>query len=214
MSIFAMALGAAAWSASEYAIHRFVGHGPRRTSKPGLRNLLTPAGLAARFNDEHVAHHSNPSYFAPTWHKMVAATIALTAIGTAGSILVGPRRGLTFGAGFAASYLGYEILHRRIHMNAPRNRFGRWARRHHLLHHHKAPRKNHGVTNALFDHAFGTFVPLEVVKIPRKAPPVWLVDPATNDVREEYKADYKLAGPPITPRVTNDAADGGSLVVG
>ncbi|MFO0553002.1 MAG: sterol desaturase family protein [Polyangiaceae bacterium] len=218
MSVIAATLGALSWSASEYAIHRFVGHGPRRTGKPGLLSLLTPSGLAARFNDEHIAHHSNPLYFAPTSHKLVAATLALAAIGGAGSLVFGPRRGLAFGAGFAASYLGYEILHRRIHVARPRGPFGRWARRHHLLHHHKAPRKNHGVTNPVFDLLFGTYVPLEVVKIPRKAPPKWLVDPATGDVREQYRADYKLVGQAASaadaqPRPAPTTADAPELVV-
>lgn len=198
--MIAIALGALTWSASEYAIHRFVGHGPRRTSEPGLRNLLTLRGLAAKFNEEHVAHHSDPSYFAPSSQKAVGAAVALTLMGTVGSLLVGPRRGLAFGAGFAASYVGYEILHRRIHTHAPRGPYGRWTRRNHLLHHHKSPSKNHGVTNPVFDLLFGTHTPVQVVKVPRQSPPAWLVDPATGEVRTAFAADYSLTRPAPTDR--------------
>jgi hypothetical protein len=202
MTRMAFALGALSWSASEYAIHRFVGHGPRRTSKPGLRELLSLRGLAAKFNDEHVAHHADPSYFAPTSQKAVGAVVALSLMGTLGSLLVGPRRGLAFGAGFAASYVGYEILHRRIHTHPPRGPHGRWARRNHLLHHHKSPSKNHGVTNPLFDLVFGTHTPVQVVKVPRQSPPAWLTDPETGEVRPEFAADYALTSKNTTDRRT------------
>ena len=195
MSKTAFVLGALSWSASEYAIHRFVGHGPRRVQKPGFVQLLTLGGLAARFNDEHVAHHTDPSYFAASSHKLVAATVALGVMSAAGSVVFGPRRAISFGTGFAACYLGYEVLHRRIHTKPPRGPFGRWARRHHLLHHHKSPSRNHGVTSAMFDHLFGTHTPLERVKVPRQSPPSWLVDAATQEVKSLYAEDYVLTKP-------------------
>ena len=62
-------LGAASWSAAEYALHRFVGHGPKRAVPESLLARVTPSGLLAEFNREHLAHHADPTYFAPTERK-------------------------------------------------------------------------------------------------------------------------------------------------
>lgn len=198
--IVPFALGALAWSATEYALHRFVGHGPKRAHVRGLRQL-TPSGFLALFNEEHLAHHTDPSYFAPTEKKVAAAvitTVAATAIGTA---IVGPRRAFAFALGLGGTYAAYEIIHRRVHTHAPRGRFDRWVRRHHLHHHHKSPRENHGVTSPLWDRLFETEVRLpdeQRVRIPRRAAPPWMVDVA-GDVRPEHAADYDVVGPRRAP---------------
>ncbi|MGZ3421432.1 MAG: sterol desaturase family protein [Polyangiales bacterium] len=187
--------GALAWSTSEYVLHRFVGHGPRRRRPAGFFARLTPSGVLAAFNEEHLAHHADPSYFAPTSSK-VAAMLAVVGASTAiTSVFLGPRRGFSFGLGFGMTYAAYEILHRRIHTHPPRGRYGRWMRRHHLFHHHKAPRANHGVTSALWDKVFGTEEQLpetEPLRVPRKAAPSWLLDPETGEVRSEHRSDYAV----------------------
>lgn len=204
MGIAWLALGGATWTLSEYLIHRFVGHGPKRARARSIAAKLTPAGLAAEFNAEHLAHHADPSYFAPTSHKMVAAAAAVPSLAVALAPLLGRRRATSFAVGFAAVYAGYEIVHRRIHTHAPRGRYARWVRRHHLLHHHRSPRANHGVTSPLWDDAFGSRRPLERLRVPRAVAPVWLVDPVTGRIRPEHADDYELwpAEPPsdATPR--------------
>ena len=186
------ALGAAAWNASEYAIHRFIGHGPKRTRKESFLGRLTPAGIAAEFNAEHLAHHTTPSYFAPTSRKLAAAAAGVPMIAAALTPLFGLRRAGVFALGFTAAYGGYEVIHRRIHTHPPTGAYSRWVRRYHLYHHHKSPRANHGVTTPLFDHVFGTERPIERVRVPRQVAPVWLVDPATGEVRPEFEEDYEL----------------------
>jgi hypothetical protein len=193
MSIAWTLLGGLAWSASEYAIHRFVGHGPKRELEASLLRKLTPAGLAAEFNAEHLAHHSDPTYFAATARKIRAAAVGVPLVGASIAPLVGRRRAAAFALGFGLVYGGYEVLHRRIHTRAPKGRYGRWARRQHLLHHHKTPRLNHGVTSALWDVVFSTHVPAERIRVPRHVAPVWLVD-ANGAVRGEFAADYELVG--------------------
>jgi hypothetical protein len=186
--------GALTWSASEYAIHRFVGHGPKRTRPAGLRRWLTPAGVAAAFNEEHLAHHTDPSYFAPTRQKVIAAVVVTGATAALGSIVVGPRRAVPFAIGLGSMYLGYEILHRRIHTHPPRGRYSRWMRLHHLYHHHKSPRQNHGVTSPLWDRIVGTEVEVhERLRVPRRAAAPWMVD-ASGELREELAGDYELVG--------------------
>lgn len=189
--------GALAWSAAEYAIHRFVGHGPRRRKTSGLLDRLTPSGLAAAFNEEHLAHHTDPSYFAPTSQKVAAACAVIGASAAVGSLLVGPRRAISFALGLGATYAGYEIVHRRVHTHAPRGAYQRWLWRHHLYHHHKTPRANHGVTSPLWDRLVGTEERLgddQPLRIPRRVAPPWLLDPDTGEVRAEHAADYVLVG--------------------
>jgi hypothetical protein len=186
------ALGAVAWSAAEYSIHRFVGHGPKRARVRGL-GMLTPSGVAAEFNAEHLAHHADPSYFAPTSRKLLAAAVAVPTITALAAPVLGLRRAFAFGTGLTAMYGTYEVLHRRIHTHAPTGPYSRWMRRHHLLHHHKAPRDNHGVTSPVFDLMFGTHTPPERVRVPRHVAPTWLVD-AAGELRPEYAEDYELVG--------------------
>src|SRR5690606_29462786 len=118
---------------SEYLIHRFVGHGPRRAVSPSLWRNLLPSGLAAQFNHEHLAHHADPSYFAAWWRKALAAAVALPLLGAVVSLAGGLHRGLPFAAGYGVVYLAYEVLHRRIHSAAPLGPYGRWLRKNHLL---------------------------------------------------------------------------------
>jgi dihydroceramide fatty acyl 2-hydroxylase len=184
-------LGGFGWVAAEYFIHRFVGHGARRAPVRGWR-ALTPMGVAAQFNEEHLAHHANPFYFAAWWRKLLAAVAAVPLVTLVMSLAAGLSRGAPFALGFAAAYGLYEVLHRRIHVAAPLGRYGRWLRRHHLAHHFKSPRSNHGVTAPLFDILFGTEAGMpEVLVVPRKAAPLWLID-ESGDVRSAHRTDYAL----------------------
>ncbi len=187
------AAGAAAWSLAEYCLHRFAGHGPRRKHDGRLVSWLTPAGFAAGFQEEHVAHHVDPTYFAPAWKKAAAAVVGVPVLGGVTALVVGPRRGVSFAIGFMGAYLGYEVIHRRVHTHAPRGAFTRWVDRNHL-HHHVNPRANHGVTSPLWDLAFGTHTPLlGPVRLHVRMAPSWMTDPS-GKVRPEHAADYEVFG--------------------
>ena len=131
MSLAAFCAGGAAWTVSEYLIHRFIGHGKKRSMPPTLLGRISPAGLAYEFNREHLAHHANPSYFAPTYRKMLAAAVAVPAVAAIATPFVGPRRALSFATGFATVYAGYEVVHRFIHVRPPRGPYSapttRWS---------------------------------------------------------------------------------------
>jgi hypothetical protein len=184
--------GAVAWTLSEYALHRFIGHGPRRKPPQGLARFVSPAAFAAEFNREHIAHHADPTYFAPTARKVGATVVALGAFSTLASALVGPRRAISFALGYGVAYAAYEVLHRRVHTHPPTGPIGRWRRRHHL-HHHHSPKVNHGVTSPFWDRAFSTEVTLERVRIPRKLAPAWMLG-ADGAVRPELAQDYEIVG--------------------
>ncbi|MBL8601480.1 MAG: sterol desaturase family protein [Myxococcales bacterium] len=189
----AFALGALSWTAAEYALHRFVGHGPKLRVPEGLAARLSPQGLLAGFNAEHLAHHANPQYFAPTAHKLAAAGVVITGLYALGRPLTSPATARAFALGFGVFFGGYELLHRRIHTHPPQTAYGRWRRQHHLQHHHRSPRDNHGVTHNLFDVLGGTAVALGRVKVPRRQAPGWMLTP-DGELKPEYSAAYELVG--------------------
>jgi len=177
--VVAAVFGAFGWTLAEYGLHRFVFH-------------ETPVGwLGAR---EHQLHHARVDYFAPGWQKALAAlavSVVVTplAIGAAGT-----AAGFAFSGGFIAMYVGYEVLHRRAHTHGPRGPYGRWLRRNHFAHHFRDPRRAHGVTSPLWDHVFGTTLPLdERIRVPRRLAMPWLVD-ARGELAPAHAGDYELVG--------------------
>ena len=145
--------GLVAWTLLEYLLHRFVFH----------ERVL---GVAA--SREHLRHHAEVSWFAPLSSKLALAAVVVGGPGALLALLLGGAVTAALVGGVVAGWLAYELLHRRIHVVAPRNSYGRWARRHHLGHHFGHSRFNHGVTSPLWDHVFGTARETGVVRIPRR----------------------------------------------
>lgn len=174
-----LATGVAAWTLAEYAVHRWVMHGPHTT------NPVTA---------EHLDHHRHLERTDPlrldrflVWPATGGALVAVVATG-----LTSTPAALAAGAGFAASYCGYRHLHWCIHHQAPRSAWGRRLRRHHFRHHVGAPRANHGVTTRLWDLALGTAHPDNgPVRLPASLAPRWLVDEA-GDALPHFAADFQL----------------------
>lgn len=207
ISPIAFAAGVATWSFAEYAIHRFAGHAPRQrkdaTPVKGWKGMVSP--FQGDFGAEHQAHHTDTRYFTPTRRKVMAASVALGGLGVAGSLLVGPRRALSFVLGFGAMYTAYEVEHRRTHTHAPRGAYTRWTRRHHLFHHFGNPKMNHGVTSPIWDLAFGTYVKPGIIRVPVRHAPTWLLDDQ-GEVRPEYYGEYELASRPSAASGAQPAA--------
>jgi Fatty acid hydroxylase superfamily len=186
--------GALTWTGAEYLLHRFIGHGPRRAAPEALWQRLTPRGFLGAFNDEHLRHHADARYFAPTSQKVAAALATVTSLSLLGTLLAGGAVGCAFAVGFSVTYASYEIIHRRIHTHPPRGRYTRWQRRHHLMHHFKTPHLNHGVTSPLWDVVARTErqAPAgEALRVPRNLAPDWLVG-ADGAVRSEFANDYVI----------------------
>jgi sterol desaturase/sphingolipid hydroxylase (fatty acid hydroxylase superfamily) len=184
MSMFVAALlGVLTWTFLEYVIHRWMGH-DRRFRK-------TPFGV------EHIRHHIEGNYFAPTSKKIVVAVV-VTAVLIGPAIAVGGLApGITYVVGLMSFYGLYELSHRRKHTHAARGWYGRWARRHHFHHHFVDGASNHGVTTPLWDYVFGTHQRPTIIKVPRQLAMSWLLDPATGDVRAEYRDSFVLRGPAV-----------------
>ena len=157
---FAIA-GAVSWTLVEYLLHRFGAH--ERPNK-------------LHFREVHLKHHSKGNWFAPWTEKARLALVVGVVMGTISSILVGMVLGPSFTAGFLVMYLSYELIHRRIHTHPPRGWYSRLIRRHHLHHHFRNPKANHGVTSPVWDYVFGTAERVEEVRVPRRLAPFWLTD--------------------------------------
>lgn len=175
--VIAAVLGVMTWSLFEYLIHRFLGHHPKLRPNP--------------FATEHVRHHAEGDYFAPTYKKALVAVVFLGTVTPLGVSLFGTGPGLGYSIGLVAMYVSYEVLHRRLHTHAGVGAYGRWARRHHFHHHFGNPKMNHGVTSPLFDVLFGTHQPVRSIRVPKKLAMEWLCDEA-GAVRAEHAGVYTL----------------------
>jgi len=175
--LFAALGGAFAWTLAEYILHRGFGH--KKGKNP--------------FTVEHLAHHADHSYFAPTWKKALITVAVVTVV--APFLLWGAGAvGLAGVLGFVAMYLMYELVHRRLHTHAPVTRYGRWARRHHLYHHFKRPHLNHGVTTPLWDWVFGTLEVPSSINVPKKHILPWMVE-ADGRLKECFRSEFVVTGP-------------------
>ena len=178
VSIGAAFLGAATWTFLEYGMHRFLGHDRRTYPNPVA--------------SEHIRHHSEGDYFAPTRKKALVAVAAFVVVGALAAVVVGLTHGPVYAMSLVAMYVTYEVIHRRAHTHHGVGAYGRFIRRHHFHHHFVNPHANHGVTTPFWDVVFGTLEPPGRVRVPEKLQMPWLVDPATGDVRAEHQASYEL----------------------
>ncbi len=134
LALAMFALGLVSWSLAEYAIHGWMSH--------------VFDTFAKRF---HAAHHRDP-------HAVftVGAWIPLALVSTAICAGFGAAPGAIAWLGFAAGFVGYELLHYRLHFSKPLCALEERLRRRHLAHHLRAPAQCFGVTNRLWDRVFGS----------------------------------------------------------
>ncbi len=174
----ALTSGVLTWTLLEYLIHRWMGHDRRFRRSP--------------FGVEHIRHHVEGNYFAPTWKKLMAAAVIMVVVGVPAIALAGTHVGLAYVTGLICFYGVYEWLHRREHTHAGIGPYGRFVRRHHFHHHFVDGRTNHGVTTPIWDLVFRTYETPTTIKVPPKLCMAWLLDPSTGEVRERHRATYQL----------------------
>jgi 4-hydroxysphinganine ceramide fatty acyl 2-hydroxylase len=172
-------LGAFTWTFLEYCIHRWLGHDRRFRSNVFAR--------------EHIRHHIEGNYFAPTWKKTLF-TLGLSAVLIPLFVLLlGPSHGIAYVGGLIGFYTIYELLHRLEHVHQGFGPYGRWARRHHFYHHFENGKMNHGVTSPLWDLVFGTYRKPELIHVPKRLCMEWLRDPETGGARREFQGSFEIA---------------------
>ncbi len=176
--VVAAVAGALSWSWAEYGLHRFAMH------------QMRGRGLASV---EHLKHHADVTYFAPTSKKLLSAAGTAVVAWPVANAVTDRRWATAFTGGMLTTYFWYELVHRRLHTHPPRGAYGRWARRSHLHHHFGAPLRNLGVTSPVWDKVFRTYDDPGVVTVPRRMAPVWMVD-ERGEVRPELVGDYRVKG--------------------
>jgi sterol desaturase/sphingolipid hydroxylase (fatty acid hydroxylase superfamily) len=174
-------LGALTWSLLEYVIHRWLGHDKRFRPNP--------------FGTEHVRHHAEGDYFAPTWKKGLLVGCVGSAVSVVASHFLGAA-GVAYVVGLFGFYVAYEVLHRLEHVWAGIGPYGRWTRRHHFYHHFVDARFNHGVTSPLWDFVFRTYRKPSTIAVPPRLAMKWLLDPATGGIRVEHAPTFTLGKSP------------------
>ncbi len=166
--------GAIAWTLTEYAVHRWLLHGPfgQRSERGGLVGRIPIGGI-------HRNHHRDPNW-SVVWGR-AAGHLAMAATGAAGTrvaLAIAPRLPtvLTVAAGatWSAGYSTYDIVHHHLHHRAPRTRLGVHMRQRHFRHHFAGARTNLGVTTGIWDRLFGTEADPRPVRLPAATAPWWL----------------------------------------
>lgn len=144
-----LALGLAAWTITEYILHRFVFHF-EPTSAWGKRIHFIFHGV----------HHDYPK----DARRLVmppSASIPL-AIGFyfLFSLLFTNKTYLcSFYAGFIAGYLVYDMMHYAMHHYNFKSALMKRVKQHHMLHHYNDPTKGYGVSSSLWDEIFKSGFP-------------------------------------------------------
>lgn len=149
--VVGVAAGALAWTATEYASHRWVLHGPFGRGR--LRRL--PLGGLHRAHHRRPEHTVLPARAAGHLGVGAGAAIAATALGRLAPTI--PAAVIRSAAGaFSLGYSTYEVNHWNLHHRAARTARGRLLRARHERHHHGAPASNLGVTVRFWDRLLGT----------------------------------------------------------
>jgi sterol desaturase/sphingolipid hydroxylase (fatty acid hydroxylase superfamily) len=141
------ALGALAWSLTEYWLHRTVFH------------WQPPGELGERFHFIlHGVHHKWPrDRFRLVMPPAVSISLFWIFLGL--WLVLFPRIAYAFHAGFVAGYMFYDLSHYYIHHGHPQQAWLKKLRKHHMVHHspNLENEKKFGVSSTLWDHVFGTY---------------------------------------------------------
>lgn len=178
--VLGLPLGIVLWSFMEYALHRFAFH-EARGKNYGSR--------------EHLRHHGSEDTVLESWYLSCAGVllVSLGLIPFLGRLAGVADLGWGVGIGYLFAYGFYDLVHWRAHRRPYANRYEHLVRKHHFIHHFHAPLKNHGVTTPFWDHVFGTYVDVDVVRVPRRMAMRWMVG-EDGEVLPEYRGTYELRG--------------------
>jgi dihydroceramide fatty acyl 2-hydroxylase len=142
----ALALGGyAAWTLTEYWLHRIVFH------------FEPDDGFGAKLHwIIHGVHHDHPNdplrLVMPPSASVPLAVVFLGMFWLA----LGADAATAFGAGFLAGYLAYDMIHYHVHHHRPKTWVGRKLRELHMRHHFQDDERGFGVSAPYWDHVFRT----------------------------------------------------------
>ncbi len=171
-------LGGLTWTFLEWLLHGQLFH-PRKLRNP--------------FAKEHALHHADPLHMVGWPRKLLGVAFVTGTLIAILRLASGHFESVAFPVGLGLGYIVYESIHRIIHLRAPRTAYGRWLRLQHVQHHFHTPRRNFGVTSAVWDRVFGTYVPFsKPLAVPQRLAMPWLIDPDNGKIADEYARDYVL----------------------
>lgn len=138
-------LGLLTWTLLEYVLHRWVFHyvGPRLWQR---RTHFILHGVHHDFPQDH------DRLVMPLGASIPIAVLFYVPI----RLLLGPVLCDPFFIGLGTGYLVYDGTHYAIHHFRMSSRWGKWIKRHHMIHHHTGERARWGVSSPLWDWVFGT----------------------------------------------------------
>lgn len=134
-------LGLFLWTFFEYWMHREVFHWKR---VPKLHFFL------------HGIHHVYPNDEGRQVMPPGASLVVAIPMWFLMQALVGTASALPLFAGFIAGYVWYDTTHFWTHVGRARSRYGKYLKRHHMLHHFRSHERAFGVSTPLWDWVFGT----------------------------------------------------------
>ncbi len=194
VTVAAFAAGLVLWTFLEYVLHRFAFHEARGRNY-GSR--------------EHLRHHGSEDTVLESWYLSWAGVllVSLVLLPGLGHLLAVDDLGWGLGLGHLVGYGFYDWIHWRAHRRPIRNRYEAAVRKHHFTHHFHAPMQNHGVTSPFWDRVFGTYVHVDVVRVPRRLAMRWLTD-EHGAVLPDYADTYAISGgTELDPRQAQDDLD-------
>ena len=143
----ALALGGyAAWTLTEYWLHRVVFH------------FEPDHGIGAKLHWMiHGVHHDHPNDpLRLVMPPSASVPLAVVFLGLFWLVL-GADAATAFGAGFLAGYLVYDMIHYHVHHHRPKTWVGRKLRELHMRHHFQDDERGFGVSAPYWDHVFRTY---------------------------------------------------------
>lgn len=140
-----VALGILLWTLVEYVLHRWVFHWEGTSPRAKRIHFLL-----------HGVHHDFPNdkdrLVMPLPTSVPLAVIFFGAFWA----LFGMAAAEPLFVGLVLGYLAYDGTHYAVHHFKPATRFGRFVKRHHMLHHHMDHDGGFGVSSPLWDYVFRT----------------------------------------------------------
>lgn len=157
LALSSFAFGVFAWTALEYAVHRYILHG-RFPDGPKLYGHL----LHKYFDHLHWEHHQRPwdgDHINGTIRDTLPFVGPLALVG----FLLPVDTLLAFLAGLLQAYIVEEWVHHSVHFCRFRGRYFQYIKRHHLYHHSpKGSEVAYGLTNGFWDVVYHTRIPTVV----------------------------------------------------
>jgi len=150
INVIALILGVITWTLTEYGIHKYIFHS--EDSLPDNGNYLLAHFLL------HGIHHAFPMDRYRLVFPILPGTIVAGFILTVAFAILPIWVVYGFFGGFLIGYACYDTFHYWIHHSNPKEGYVAEMKVYHMKHHYKEPLKGYGISNKIWDHAFGTLL--------------------------------------------------------